>query len=94
MPIPVIHCGHLLHARAEFGVGKLDQPEGDLGIASELAVAADVGLGDGVAGAFVQQLGREREILTWRDERAQLGFLQRGEERHAREVGDGNNEPA
>ena len=54
--------GHLLHAGAEFGVGKFDQPERDLGIAGELAVAADVGLGDGEAGAFVQQLGRERKM--------------------------------
>ena len=53
--------GHLLHAGAELGVRKLDQPERDLGVAGELAVAPDLGLGDRVARAFVQQLGRERK---------------------------------
>ena len=40
------------------------------------------------------QLGRERERLPGRDERSQLRFLERGEERHARELGHRDHEPA
>src|SRR5262249_19612235 len=44
---------HLLHAGAELGIRKFDQAEGDLGVADALAVAADVGLSDREARAFV-----------------------------------------
>src|SRR5262244_3022678 len=54
--------GHLLHAGAEFSVGEFNKPERDLGIAGELAVAPDVGLGDGVARAFAATWPRAKEF--------------------------------
>src|SRR5262245_63042924 len=68
--------GHLLHAGAKFCVGEFNQPERNLGIAGELAVAPDVGLGDGVARAFVQQLGRERKTLAGRRSEEHTSELQ------------------
>ena len=57
-------------------------------------VAADFGLGHREAGALMQQLGREREGLPGRHERSQLRLFQGREERHARELGDPDDEPA
>src|SRR5882762_6540793 len=76
---------NLLHAGAECGAWKLDNPERDLGIADALTIELDLSPGHGEAGAFVQELGARDQRLAWRDERAQLRLLEGGEERHARE---------
>src|SRR6266700_3424625 len=44
--------GSLLHVLAEFLVGELDHAEGDLGVAGELAVVADLRLGARKARTF------------------------------------------
>src|SRR5438132_8029218 len=72
----------LLHAGAELRRGELDQPEGDLGIAHELAPDLDLRLGHGVTRALVQERGAERQRLAGRHERPQLRLLERGKERH------------
>src|SRR5262249_9861491 len=79
--------GHLLHVGAEFGVGEFNQPERDLGVAGELAVAPDVGLGDGVARAFVQQLGRKRRPWAGGPNERRLGFLRRAKDWQGEELG-------
>src|SRR5271166_1826107 len=50
-------CRHFLHVGAELGARELHQPENNLGGAYGLVVAANVRLGDGEAGSFMQELG-------------------------------------
>src|SRR3979411_1598006 len=69
---------NLLHAGAECGAWKLDNPECDLGIADALTIDLDLSLGHGEAGAFVQELGARDQRLSGRDERAQLCLLEGG----------------
>ena len=76
------------------GFGKLDHPEGDLGVAGELAAMADLRLGARKAGAFMHQGRGELQGVAGLHESAQLGLLEGGEERHARESGDADDEPA
>src|SRR5882762_6599098 len=78
---------NLLHAGAECGAWKLDNPERDLGIADALTIELDFSLGHGEARAFVQELGARDQRLSWRDERAQLCLLESSKERHPRETG-------
>src|SRR5262245_18843732 len=82
---------NLLHAGAESRAWKLDDPEGDLGIADALTIELDLSLGHGEAGALVQELGARDQRLSWRDERAQLGLLEGSQEWHAREAGEAND---
>src|SRR5262245_27852369 len=72
---------NLLHAGAEHGAWKLDNPERDLGIADALTIELDVSLGHGEAGAFMQELSARNQRLSRRDERSQLCLLEGGKER-------------
>src|SRR5215470_391147 len=64
------HGCNLLHAGAECGAWKLDNPERDLGIADALTIVLDLSLGHGEAGALVQDLSACDQRLARRDERA------------------------
>ena len=57
-------------------------------VASQIGLPShcDLRLGHRVAGAVMRQLGGHREHLAGRDEGAELGFLDRREERHAAEI--------
>src|SRR6476661_4284453 len=66
--------GDIFHAGAERGIGKLDQAESQLGTAHRLSLTLDVGLGDRITRAVVDELCRDRKRLSWRDESAQLRF--------------------
>src|SRR6516225_3698568 len=84
---------HLLHAGAEVGAGEFHQPKCDLGVADQLAFAADVGPCDGKARALVHELARQCELLTGGNEGSQLGFFDSREEWHARELGNRDEQP-
>ena len=76
------------------GIGEFDQTECQLGVAHRLALALDLGLGDGEARTVVNQLRRDRKHLSGRHEGAQLRLLHGGEERHAGELVHRDQEPA
>src|SRR5579883_128819 len=82
-----------LHMRAEFLVGEFDHPEGDLGIAGELAAVVDLGFGSREPRSFMQECCGDLEPVTGLDEGAQLRLFDSRQERHARESGRRDNEP-
>src|ERR1700722_20171995 len=75
-----------IHVYAQIRTGEGDVAEGEGRVASQLAVDPDLGLGDRVAGAVVNQAGMDRQQFSRRDEAAHLGFLDRGQKRHPLEL--------
>src|SRR6516162_3578517 len=65
-------CRHFLHAGAKVRIGTFHEPEGHLGVAGKLVLAANIRLGDGEARTLVHELGRERQCLPGCHERTQL----------------------
>src|SRR5258708_11145300 len=67
--------GGLFHVLAKFLVREFHDPEGELGVAGELAVVPDFRLGSRKARAFVGERGGDLQRVAGLHERAQLGLI-------------------
>src|SRR3984957_17803877 len=64
-----------IHVHAQIRAGEGNLAEGEGRVASQLAGDPDLGLGDRITGALVNQAGMDRQQFSWCDEAAHLGFL-------------------
>src|ERR1700726_3992798 len=86
--------GHGFHVSTQIRVREGDVTERDRGVAPQFAANMDLRRGDGKTRTFVDDAGVYLEHLAGGNEAAHLGFLDRGEERHALELRQGDQEPA
>ena len=86
--------GHRVHVHAQFRIREGDDTERDGGVASQFAADADLGGRNRIARTFVNDARLYHELVAGADETSHLGFLDRGQERHALELVQGDQEPA
>src|ERR1700704_3986822 len=75
--------GHGFHVSAQIRIRERDDAECDGGVASQLTADADLGCGDRKARAFVNDARLYLEQVAGANEASHLGFLDRGQKRHA-----------
>ena len=83
-----------IHVSAKIRMWKRHVAERDRRIALQLAIDADLRVGNGIARPFVNDAGLDRQQLARRDKAAHLGFLDRGQKRHALELHQRDQQPA
>src|SRR6266700_2493338 len=84
----------LLHVFAELLVRERNDTERDFSVACKLAVAPNLRLGACETRAVMGQRSADLQLLARVHESAQLRILESGKERHARKLGDTDDEPA
>src|ERR1700687_3653236 len=77
--------GHGTHVSAQIRIREGDMAERDRRVAPQLAADPDPRFGHRITRAFVKDVGVDRQQFPWGNEAAHLGFLDRGEKRHALE---------
>src|SRR5471030_1857419 len=75
--------GGLTHPPAYFFAGEFKHAQCERGVADDLAVNRDAGLGNGVARSIMHQARADRNALAGRDESTEFGVLDLGQKRHA-----------